>query len=461
VEGERDRVAADATPAQRDRWVEGWPHLVRTLGSDVDFTQLCRIVCRSIVDGFGFSRALIATVDEQNCRLVGRAGYAPHIPQRVYMALLRLYHVPLAPEPDGRLVVAAWCVARQQQAYVPDASRDSFRPGETTQRAYIIKALGTTEYVLTPIVYGGRAIAVLGVDKKGQPDRFHAAELALLESIAALLAVRFGPLLQAMGAIDVRGRAAGAGAEPGPPVVNRGSGERDELFESVLHDLKAPLQSIVGFAELLQLGRGGDLTPEQMEYVSRIEAGGEELIEYIERLLSARALDAGDADLSSGSVVAARLVDDVFERLNGKALRARVRLQHDLNGDIPPLTGDAWQFEAVFQNLIDNAIDAARPGVTVRVRAALQGDGRHTCFTITGEGGAAEDRPAVAGDPQAGGGRRRRSHGLGLTIVQRVVEAYGGELWAEGRVGRDLAITFTLPVAPQPAEPLPSARESR
>lgn len=428
-------------------WLAGWGRLVHTLGRGLSPDQLFEQVCRDVVVGFGFSRSIIATVDRRNHRLVARAGYDPNLRSQAYMALVRLFQIPLAPRPDGRLLLAAWCVERKEQAYVPDARSDSFRPAEVTQRPLIIKALGTTEYVVTPIVYRDRTVAIIGVDKKGSGRHITTDEQRLLRDIAGALALRLGPLL------DAETGTAGDVAAPALFVPPDGSGAggragETEQYRSVLHDVLAPLQSMIGFAELLQAGRVGELTPEQKEFVSRIVGGGEELLRFIDRLVTMQSLDAlGDEPATP--VHAAALIDRVFERLNGKALHAHVRLTHSLNGEM--LRGEAAHLAAVFQNLVDNAIDSAEPGGAVRVSGVLHDDPRYARFRVwqePGPGAAAPDMVSFEDSwTEAGVRRRRRSHGLGLGIVRRIVERYGGEVWAQSEGNGEIVLSFTLPLA--------------
>ena len=435
-------------------WIDGWPRLARTITTEVDAGQLAKRVCQVVAEEFGFSRALLATVDEKHDCIVGRAGYDPSLPASMYMALLRLYRVPLAPRPDGRFLIAAWCVKHREQAYVADASYDSFRPAEATQRPFLIKALGTAEYALTPIVYDGQAVGVLAVDKKGKQERITPADLNVLRDVAALLALRFGPLLRKEREGDRRRSAHDSLAESVTAAVTDPEHKRNdlrlrrELLESVIHDLKAPTQSIVGFAELLQLGRVGALTPEQAEFVARIISGGEELVEVIDRLLTIVTLDSGELAHAEETVSGRAIVAAISERLGGKALRADVRLISELHDQLPQLRGDPKQIDAVFQNLIANAIDAARPGDVVRVTAPHHGDGQFVRFSIIREGAGGSEPAAPPFDPEWNRyAARRRSHGLGLAIVKRIVERHGGDVWAEGDPLTNLSIQFTLPCA--------------
>jgi signal transduction histidine kinase len=444
MQTQTDASSLDAGSA---RSPAAWGRFVHTLTRELPPDELFEQISRDLVAEFGFARSIIATVDRRNHRLVARAGYDPNIRTRAYLALVRLFQIPLAPRPDGRLLLAAWCVQNREQAYVPDARFDSFRPAEVTQRPLMIKALGLTEYVVTPIVYENRTVAIIGVDKKGTGQRITTEEQRLLRDIAGVLALRLGPLLDAESGVTADAATSELLAVP----AVRGSERRPdqgEQLRSVLHDLLAPVQSMIGFAELLQTGRVGELTAEQKEFVSRIVGGGEELLRFIDRLLTMQALEAVEQE-PGAPVSAAAVVEQVFGRLNGKALHANVRLAHGLNGET--LRGDATRFAAVFQNLVDNAIDSAEPGGAVRVDALEHADPGYAHFRVSQDAAPGTDAPDMLSFEEnwtdAGARRRRRSHGLGLAIVRRIVEAYGGEIWAQAGGHEELVVSFTLPAA--------------
>ncbi len=422
-------LARDRAPG---RWLDGWERLGRTLSQVNDLEELFRRLCRDIGEGFGFSRVLLATVEPTTAQLVARAGYEPGIVAAVYAALRRLYRVSLQPDESGRVSAAAWCVLQQEQVHVPDARAYSFRPDRTYQVSLLTRAFGTEEYVLTPLVHRDRSVGMLAVDKRGTGLPIEQAERRLLRAVASVVGSALGSRLPASSA-----------NRPAPPLQTA----------MLVHDLRAPLQSVAGFAELLLMGRVGSLNDEQKEFVRRIEEAGGRMLELVEEILIARRLGTEAPRIESVPVPVAPLVEEVLAGLAGKAIPNGVKLIHELAPHLPPLAGDRRRLLELLQNLVDNAIDACEAGGTVRVEGQRErrADGQFLRLQVVDDGIGLDTRIAgrlldglssLPSEPIADASR-----GLGLRIARLIAEAHGGELHVRGELGRGTTATVLVPVS--------------
>jgi signal transduction histidine kinase len=215
----------------------------------------------------------------------------------------------------------------------------------------------------------------------------------------------------------------------------------------LVHDLKAPMQSVLGFAELLQLGRAGPLQPDQRVFVEHIVQNGETLLALIARVLEVRS-PAGSPDAELLEV--GPVIRDVSNCMAGKAYTANVAIDVDVQTDAPPVSIDVIEFREVVQNLLDNAIQAAPAGTRILLRALQCGSS--LCVEVTpAEPGRVGIRHAQSFDllrhaPEAD--HRRRTPHLGLHIVRDIAERNNGELWAEPATNGGLAFKFILPAGP-------------
>jgi NtrC-family two-component system sensor histidine kinase KinB len=226
---------------------------------------------------------------------------------------------------------------------------------------------------------------------------------------------------------------------------------RDQFTSMLVHDLRAPLQSVVGFSELLCDERLGPLNDDQKEFVGRIEHSGEQLMELIEDILEVARYEAGRPLMSKEAVAPWPLVEAVVQRLQGKALPMSVDLRNTVPHDMPDLYADPLRLTQVLQNLLDNAIDFSPSGGVVWVRAeeVRHGETSYVRFEIEDDGPGLGIEGAErlfekfwVGESRAG----RRSHGLGLVIARLIVEGHGGEIQAHDAERRGAVVSFTIPI---------------
>jgi PAS domain S-box-containing protein len=225
---------------------------------------------------------------------------------------------------------------------------------------------------------------------------------------------------------------------------------KSEFLAVMSHELRTPLNAIGGYAELMELGIHGPVTPEQRQALARIQQSQRHLLGLINQVLSYTRLDAGG--------VAYDLVDvPVAEALgSAEALvlpQARARgLTYVLGGCPPGLAAraDRDKLQQILLNLLSNAIKFTEPGGEVRVTCAADEGAVRVEVRDTGVGIAAHQltrifEPFVQADQ-----RLTRPHegvGLGLAISRDLAGGMGGGLTVESTPGVGSAFTLTLPRA--------------
>ncbi len=242
---------------------------------------------------------------------------------------------------------------------------------------------------------------------------------------------------------------------------------KSNFLATVSHELRTPLTSIIGFSEMLAKGIAGPLNEEQAEYANTILERGEELLRLITQILEMSKMEMGTMRLSLEPIDLADVVARAFSAATIPAERARVHLVHELDLELPAVLIDSDKVQQVLVNLISNAIKFNRPDGHVLVRAELAPMRRPFEEDFFGEEVADALRVSVSdtgiGIPEDQLGRifdafyqvdssSTREHGgagLGLSIVRKLIEAHGGEVWAESIVGVGTTFHFTLPIAGQ------------
>ena len=228
--------------------------------------------------------------------------------------------------------------------------------------------------------------------------------------------------------------------------------ERAEFLGIAAHDLRSPLNTIIGFAQLS--GRyDPEATETQREYMETIIRAGEHMRDLLNRFLSIRAIEEGRLEMRLEACdlhgTAMLVVDGYRQKAREKGLGLGFEPAAGTN---PFVTADQQSLQQIIDNLLSNAIKFSprdRP-ITVRVGVAEGGATATVEVQDAGPGLSEEDQRELYGKfarlsarPTAGEG----SSGLGLSIVKRLAEAMGGHLECRSRLGEGATFSLTLPTA--------------
>ena len=238
---------------------------------------------------------------------------------------------------------------------------------------------------------------------------------------------------------------------------------KDSFMAKITHDLRNPLNAIIGYAELCRGGFRGPLTPEQSETLQLIVQSGHSLAELINNILDVTQLEAGRMRFSPSVVDLQSEVDGVIELLKVRADQIHVRLDAALLPELTQVYADPQAFRRVLQNLVSNALKFTPAEGTVTVKA-YRGKINEIVIAVSDTGiGIPKDRlsdlfkkfsqiPETLNKVRPSGGT-----GLGLVICKEIVEGHGGRIWVESVAGQGTTFLFTLPEqepkAAPPAEP--------
>ncbi|MCC6612689.1 MAG: HAMP domain-containing histidine kinase [Anaerolineae bacterium] len=224
---------------------------------------------------------------------------------------------------------------------------------------------------------------------------------------------------------------------------------RDMLIDSlesyastVAHDFKAPLGTLLGFAALLEMD-SPHLTDEQRYYIRIIQMTSNKMSKMIDDILLAATVHSLD-QVPRETIDILAIIRQVVERLNGmiKEFDADIEIVTEL----PLAFGYAPWVEEILANYISNGIKYGGAPPSVQIGADVEGDQIRYWVRDNGVGLSPENR-AVLFKQTARFDTHRRGHGLGLTIVRRIVERLGGQVGVESELGHGSLFYFTLPRA--------------
>lgn len=223
---------------------------------------------------------------------------------------------------------------------------------------------------------------------------------------------------------------------------------RTEFLASMSHELRSPLHSVLGFAQVLLEEHYGPLNPRQRRYLKNILSSGRDLLDLINNLLDMSRLEAGRMQKNLDQVSLAELVNSVvakLEPLRGEGLTVSVEVPEGL----PPVVIDPRKTARILSNLLSNAYKFTPDGGRVRVQAAVQDDRVVLTVSDTGIGIPESELPKVFDkfrQVEPGKARQLEGSGLGLAIVRELTRFLGGEVTVRSRPGEGSTFTVTLPV---------------
>ena len=221
---------------------------------------------------------------------------------------------------------------------------------------------------------------------------------------------------------------------------------RSLFFSIVSHDIRTPLNAILGYAELLQSGI--DTQREREGALKSIHASGTTLLQLVNDLLDLAKMDAGKITLHSEPMNLARLTDDVFSSFRLAATAKGIALVN-LTKDVPTVMLDEHRFRQILFNFVGNAVKFTERG-SITVVASYAGTCLQVSVTDTGCG-IPKDMlthildPFVQVQDRSHTADRAGGTGLGLAICQKMVKAMGGELIVESELGRGSTFKVRIP----------------
>jgi PAS domain S-box-containing protein len=218
---------------------------------------------------------------------------------------------------------------------------------------------------------------------------------------------------------------------------------REDLADTLVHDLKNPLTAVMGSVDLL-----AQTLPESHQRAVRLaQVNSRKLLDLIDTILDVSRLESGVLPVERTRVALAPLVAEAVELQRPLAAPKRLRLASRLDAGLPDAWADRTLVGRVLQNLLGNAIKFTPDGGSIEISAELDASLPRALRVSVGDSG-----PGIADDVRerlfekfVAGRQAGRGSGLGLSFCRLAVEAQGGRIWVESQGGSGTTFRFTLP----------------
>jgi signal transduction histidine kinase len=294
----------------------------------------------------------------------------------------------------------------------------------------LLRELGVASFMLVPLVAHGRELGAIGLVSSDPGRRFSEEDLAQANDLAlrAALAVDNARLYDE---------------------AQKANLAKSNLLAVISHDLRTPLNSIIGHTQLLSMGIPDRLSEAGLERVDRIRVGATHLLYLIDQLLSFARLEAGSEDLHFQEVRADALAREVAAVVEPLALDRGLAFHLDLPEGTPlRLRTDPDRLRQVLLNLVGNAVKYTERGEVRLVLRPLEEGG--VLFRVEDSGiGIRPEHLEKIFDPfwQVDPAQRASygGTGLGLSVVRHVLRMLGGDVTVESCLGQGSTFAVRLP----------------
>lgn len=325
------------------------------------------------------------------------------------------------PDPDANTGVAEVMRTGRSELYPSIPDELLVQAARSEEHLRFLREVGMTSAMIVPLWARGRALGAISLVSAESGRRYAAADLAMAEELGRLVGVAFENARLYQDA-------------------QRAIRARDEVLAVVSHDLKNPLEAVMLSAALLL--RTGE-SPRVLRYAETVQRSASRMDRLIRELLDLSSIDAGRFRVEPRPERIHDVVEEALAVLAPLANEKDVALRAEGPDDEDPVPLDRERILQVLSNVVGNAVQFSPRGGAVEVRTSLAPNRARIEVTDDGPGIAGEDLPHVF--DRFWKSHSRRGTGLGLAIARGIVEAHGGQIWVESRVGEGSTFVFTLP----------------
>lgn len=227
---------------------------------------------------------------------------------------------------------------------------------------------------------------------------------------------------------------------------------RTALLSNIAHDLRSPLNTVVGALDMMKEGVFGDVTDDQVLWIDRSLTATRQILRLVSDIFDLSKLEQGGLELYPETLEVAGILEQTLAIAEGLRQNEQVELAIEMQDNLPAVWGDFDRIQQILVNLVSNALKFTTRG-TIMIRTERLAQHPNTLiFSVadTGEGIPPENLPTIFDRFSMADlnlNRRRKGTGLGLAICKELVVQHGGEIWVESQLGVGTTFYFTLPVA--------------
>lgn len=398
--------------------------LSTTLNLQLQLDDILEIVVRRVVSTLRAQQASIMILDPATSLLVTRASYG-----------LESEFARNASRKLGE-GISGWVAERREAVQLDSgAGMGAFQSQHKGNR-------NITSALSLPLLVGERCVGVLNVNRINHPEIFQDHHREVLQ----LFAGHVGSVIERAGVMDRLGSRTSE-LEAVNLKLSEANHLKDVFLSTASHELKTPLTSVIGYAELLD-DNDERMTHEQRgEFLRRLRAEAGRLLSLIEDILDLARIESGKLALRCVSMSVNEVAHAAVETTRLLARKHGVELVEQLDPLLPHVTLDEVKLRQVVVNLLVNAVKFSPEHGKVVIETLRDGDFLRIQVADQGAGIAPEDSAHIFElFGQGEHGSRAGGLGIGLHLVKRLTELHGGHVGVNSHVGEGSTFWLRLPL---------------
>lgn len=225
---------------------------------------------------------------------------------------------------------------------------------------------------------------------------------------------------------------------------------KSEFISIVTHELRLPMTSIKGYTDLIMSGMVGELNEQQTQFMGVIKRNLGRMSVLISDLSDINRMESGRMTFEIGAFDIRDVVEDVTDSLQERIASREQTLHVEIRPEVTAVYADSRRINQILTNLLSNANKYTPDGGRIQIQVSQENGRALVAVTDTGIGISEENQAQLftqffrAEDEEV---REQAGWGLGLSIVKKMVEAQGGEIWFKSTLGEGSTFAFTVPSA--------------
>jgi PAS domain S-box-containing protein len=224
---------------------------------------------------------------------------------------------------------------------------------------------------------------------------------------------------------------------------------KGEFLANMSHELRTPLNGIIGFSELMYMGKVGPVSADHKEYLGDILSSSKHLLQLINDILDLSKVESGKMSFNPESLDLNHTINEVRDILRTLIAKKQITLDINVSSDLTNIVLDSAKFKQVLYNYVSNALKFTEDGGEIQIVVNPEGkDQLRLSVTDTGIGIREEDKQRLFVEFQqldASTAKKYPGTGLGLALTRRIVEAQGGQVGVDSIAGKGSTFFAILP----------------